>query len=437
MTVVGDLSATARSGGENSSAGRRLFLFFLGPRVIDFDTFLPTAMQLRQDRREATIRFVTFSRENYDFIRANPALMEGLRRCGSLHLMGGGGVGGWLSRMAKRALSFVRIAGWIVARPLPVLLAARPFAEFPYNLFAGIARLRRGNVILLWKSRSPDKVHHVVWQNRAKPKMRRRSPLSALAGGDADAVVYYHQDQVENVQLSDRFGRIDGVPWRTIGFPHLFPAWRQLIADEIVTERRRLRAADVPEDAELYAMFAAKPWSSTNLRSPDAVERVFRQTITALCRLRPRAVVLIRPHPLAVDEPYIRDAIAAVGSDHARLCFAHPEVMLALSRRALFNNPTNIMFTCFRAAMIDCSDYADRHYQEHGKVSLAHGYGPLFIDPRAEDFEVQLKRALDDDALFADPELGRLRDDLLARNPANLDPLMSLLRPAAPAKQVA
>ncbi len=407
--------------------GERLMFFFLGPRVIDFDTFLPTAMQLKAAEPAADIRFVTFSADNYAFIRANPTLVEGLRRCGSLHLMGSAGSASLVQRLTRRATTLLRLFGWIVRRPSPVLFGSRPFAEFPYNLFAVAASLRGGKAILLWKSRSPDQVHNIVWQNRAQPKERKRSLLGILAGRDVDAVVHYHNEQIENLQLSGKFGRIDNVPWRTIGFPHLFPKWRELIEDEIVAERKRLHAAGVPDDAELYAMFAAKTWSSVNLRSPDAVERVFLQTITTLCRLRPKAVVLIRPHPLAIDEDYIRRAIAAVSADRARLSFAHPEVLLALSRRALFNNPTNVMFSCFKAAMIDCSDYADRHYAERGRVSLAHGFGPLFIDPRAADFEAQLARALSDDVPFANPELGRLRDDLLDHNPPRLEALTGLI----------
>ena len=121
----------------------------------------------------------------------------------------------------------------------------------------------------------------------------------------------------------------------------------------------------------------------------------------------------------------------------SRLSFAHPEVLLALSRRALFNNPTNIMFSCFKAAMIDCSDYAHRHVQDHGLVSLAHGYGPLYVDPRAGDFEQKLARALEDDALFDDRELGRKRDELLKRNPPDVEALAGLFRTPPLARQAA
>ena len=62
--------------------GRRL-VFLLSDHVIDFDTYLPIAMALKRARPDFDIRFVTFSRDNYDFICANPTLVAGLEQCGT------------------------------------------------------------------------------------------------------------------------------------------------------------------------------------------------------------------------------------------------------------------------------------------------------------------------------------------------------------------
>ena len=417
---------------DGTAHGRRLILFLLSPRLIDFDTYLPTAMELQRLRPKWIIRFVTFSGENHDFIARNPTLVTGIERCGSLHYLGSEER---RHRLGTRVRSFVRLASWLLAYPRPVLLMARPFAQMPYSLLYALARFRGGRGYVLAKTRSPDVVHRIVWQNRDRPAHQRRSLLTRLLGSDVDGVIDYHADQSDNVQLAARYGRITAVPWRRIGMPHLFPAWRHLIEAEVRRERAAFVADGVPPDAEIYCMVAAKPWSAINLRTEDAIERVFHQVITALCRLRPKAVVLIRPHPKAVDEPYIGNAIETVGANRARISFAHPEVLFALSHRAIFNNPSNIMFTCFPARMIDCSDYPESHRGEFGDTSLAHGYGPVYVNPTGHDFEHRFARALSDDSVFDEPEIRGRRDKLLAESPPDLRPLLELVDNREPVRE--
>ena len=108
----------------------------------------------------------------------------------------------------------------------------------------------------------------------------------------------------------------------------------------------------------------------------------------------------------------------------------HPEVLLALSHRCFANNPTNILFAGFPGRCIDCSEYPDSHFEQFGEVSLAHGYGPLYINPLAKDFDVQLARALEDDSLFEAPELTKKKDILNQNNPPRFKALLDLLEGA-------
>lgn len=406
---------------------RRTVLFLLSPRVIDFDTFLPTAMELKAARPGWDLRFVTFEPRNADFIRRNDTFLAGLLLSGPLYCLGSPAGTGVLARWWRRVIGMVRLSVWLLRYPVPVLFAPRSFTAMPYNFLYALARLRGGSAFLLWKSSSPDRVHHIVWRNRELPSARPVTWLNRLLGRDLDGIVHYHDEQDEAIGKSDCYGRIAGVPWRRMGMPHRLPAWRRLVAAETIKEMTRLRATGVAADAELYCMFAAKPYSAVNLRGADSVERVFRQAIEVLCRRRPKAVVLIRPHPLAVDEPYIAEGIASVGRERARICFAHPEVLLAICRRAIFNNPSNIMFACYPGRVIDVSDYADSHYRDMGEVSLADGYGPLFVRPGRADFESAFIALLEDDAAFDDRATTYKREALLAANPATLTLLLRLI----------
>ena len=412
----------------------RNILFFLSPRFVDFDTYLPTAMELAMAHPEWRIRFVVFHEQNYRAILANQTMMAGLDRCGSLHFLGSGekgAVGKILSRMKGLAL----ISWRILRHGRPALFSPKPFSKGPYVLFAALARLRGGNSYLLWKRRSTDEVHEIMFQVREAPEKQSVSLLARILGRDQDAVIHYHDQQRETLDQVSAFGRIHNVPWLRIGMPHHFPAWRRFIDDQIEVEKTRLAREGVPRDAEIYTLFAAKSGSGANLGLPGAIERSFRTIVTALTRLRPDAVVLIRAHPQAMDEPYIAEAVASLGPEKAHLSFAHPEVLLALSRRCIANNPTNVLFTGFHGKSIDCSEYPEFHFKEHGEVSLAHGYGPLYINPLAKDFDVRLARALKDDSLFEAPELTEKRDCLHRNNPPRFEALLNLLEGNSPLRE--
>ncbi len=411
----------------------RNFIFFLSPRFVDFDTYLPMAMELAMGHPEWRLRFAVFNKQNYQAILANQTMMAGLDRCGSLHFLGSGRkgvVGKILSRMKGLAL----VSWWILRHGRPALFSSRAFSNSPYTLFYALARLRGGNGYLLWKRRSTDEVHRIMFQVREAPEKQPVSFLARMLGRDQDAVIHYHDQQKETLDQAASFGRIHDVPWLRIGMPHHFPAWRRFIDEQIEVERTRLALDGVPRDAEIYTLFAAKSGSGANLGLPGAIERSFGTIVTALTRLRPHAILLIRAHPQAMDEPYIAETVASLGPK-AHLSFAHPEVLLALSRRCIANNPTNVLFTGFHGKSIDCSEYPEFHFKEHGEVSLAHGYGPLYINPLAKDFDMQLARALEDDSLFEAPELTEKRDRLHRNNPPRFEALLSLLEGNSPLRE--
>jgi len=409
---------------ENSQ--QRCLLFFLGQRFLEVDTFLPTAMELAAAHPEWKTRFIVFNEQNYQAILANRTIMRGLESCGSPHFLGGG-EGSWGMKIRRRLKGFAAIAGWILRFSRPVLFSSRAFSRGPYLLFSALARLRGGNSYLLWKNRSPDEVHRIIFQVRKLPEKEPVSFLARILGRDQDAVIYYHDQQKETLDEAAAFGRIYDVPWVRIGMPHRFPAWRRFIDGQIEAERERLAQEGVPWDAEIYTLFAAKPGSGSNYGLPGSIERSFKTIMTALARIRPDAVILIRAHPLAMEEPYIKECIEEAGGGRAHMTLAHPEVLIALSRRSVTNNQTNILFSGFFGKLIDCGEYPEFHFQEHGEVSLAHGYGPLYINPLAEDFESRLARALEDDSLFEAPELTKKRDILNQNNPARFEALLDLL----------
>jgi hypothetical protein len=399
----------------------RLVVFFLGPRIIDFDTYLPTALEIATRFPETDVRFVTFSPGLLNTIQTNPTLAKAVDDTGHLHMLGGHGARSFPTRQWRRGWNLLRLLGLILIARRPVLISTRPFSDLPYSLFYIAARLKGGLSVVLAKTRSPDSVHSIVWQNREKPKSQGRSIAARMFGRDADLAVDYHDRQSENFDLALELGSARGVSRERIGFPHLLPAWRQLIEAEIAAASERFRGRPV------FAMLAAKPDSAVNLREPSSIALAFFSTLEVVFDTYPNAYVLVRPHPLAVDSDYVQEALRR-HEGQIELSRLHPEVLIALAKRTIVNNPTNVIFSCFPGRFIDVSDYAEKHYEERGPVSLAHGLGPLHIGPRWPDFEKRLKKALADDGVFDDPTLDFERTRLLEENPTDLSPFISAIR---------
>lgn len=395
-------------------------IFFVSPRIIDFDAFLPTAMQLKHERPNWDIRFVTFSKENFDFISHNPTHVEALRRTGRLYYLGWETGESAVARILLRIRTFFLVVAWLLRLSQPLILLGLPFTAEPYAMWRAIARLRAGRAVTLWKFRSPDMVLYRVRKVRKDPpKGHPPSFVAKRFTRDTDLFVHYHDEEETNIEWARPYGRLDNVDQIMIGMPHWLPAWRCLIDDQVQLARKELIDLGVPEDAELYTTFPAKVWSAESLRDKEAIVWTFLKACDAILEGRPNAFILMRPHPKAIETPYYEKVLSDSGG-RAMICLRHPEVLLRLCHRAVFNNPTNILFSCFMGKMIDVSDYHPEHYEEFGQRSLADGFGPVYINPRAPDFEALFHAALSDDELFNHPSVCRNRDRLLERNPAEI-----------------
>jgi len=413
----------------NPSAGPRQLLFFISPRPIDFDSFLPTIMELKDRRPEWEFKVVCFDPNNFEMIQKNPVLLSGLNKAATFHYCGNRSETNGGRRWLTSIRNFLWVAGWILRHANPALFLAVPFADFPYRAWHFLARLRGGKGYILFKHRSPDEMHHLMWRTRAQRGPRAKSPWSRMFGSDQDGILYYHDFQERMISDLAQLGWIEDAPCHKIGLPHLFPAWQRHIEDEVEIQRRQLVADGVPADTELFGFFPSKPGSNELLRGDDSVEWVFVQQMTALSKARPDGFVLLRPHPLAVDEAYVREGIEAFGQDRARISYAHPEVLLRLCHRCFFNNPTNLLFHCFPGRMVDCSDYPDYHFEERGETSMADGLGVVYIRPDDAKFDTRFEEILESEEPFQESETCWRLSEMLESGHPNIDALLAILEP--------
>jgi hypothetical protein len=352
-------------------------------------------------------------------------LIAGLNRCGTLTYAGTAQSKGPVRRLLRRFSAFWRIAFWIVGREGTILIHGRQFTQFPYSIFYLLNRLRGGKGFAMARIRMVDEGHHFHRRIEFQTARSKPSWMSRLVGRDCDGLIHYHDQQETYLGSYAKFGSTDWLRRTKIGLPNAFPSWRSLIAEAAETERRKLAVAGHNVE-EIYSFFAAKGYSSTHLRTLDSAVHTFKLILRTLSELRPSATILVRPHPLALREAWLKDALAAIRNPNIVVCSAHPEVMVILSRCAFANNPTNIMFTTPFGRFIDCSDYKTAHYEKAGEKSLAEGYGVIFVNPARDDFAERLRETLADEP-WSNPDIFAKRERLLAKNGPSVDQFLTWL----------
>jgi hypothetical protein len=167
------------------------------------------------------------------------------------------------------------------------------------------------------------------------------------------------------------------------------------------------------------------------MRKTDSPDRTFHQLLSTLLRLRPNCLVLLRPHPISVHDPVFQRALNEFDDPRIVVSFAHPEALIAISRRVLVNGSGNIQTTSPSGLFIDCTDYAAEHYAEFGEVSLVDGYGSILVRPDLDGFDKRLAQALDDDSLFADQKVDRKRRALAEKSAFRIEMLLARLESQA------
>jgi len=395
---------------------------------VDFDAYLPAAMALKEQRPDWQIRFLTFSRENFEFLKQNTTLMTGLHTCGTLHCADTKDGSGFLVRQMNRLRVHMMIAGWLLRFPKPLLLNSLPFCRLNLLIWFLIAKLNGGKCFVMVKHRVVDSFVLPGHRERIKTELQaRRSGLGRLMFQRYDALVHFHDQQVHTLQLYGFNDSGGGLRVISVGLQTLSPVWRQLIREQAEVERRKLSEQGLDMSRDVYSFMLSKSFKSRDMRAPDSVEFAFRLPLITLRELKPEAVILIRPHPAAVDDPFLVDTLKELDDPGMVVTLAHPEVMISLSRRTFFHVPNTVMATSYEARIVDCSEYPDSFLEERNGVPPAHGFGGIHVDPRSEDFRKRFARALEDDDAYAIGEVDAVRRELLERNPPNLAPLLQFI----------
>lgn len=405
---------------------QRVF-FFLTDRLNAVDTYVPVALEIRDKRPDWEIRFISFSAVGSDFLTRNKSLYEAMTECGDLYVYDLQG-GGRLRRILTRLRLLVGLGSAILTSRKPALLMGQRFSQFPYSLFYLMARLRGGVGGRLAKGRStddiiqPDAMKRIMSMPQGRPSRTER-----LFGRDMDLNILYHRWQVHSNYSIGCIGFEDKFETVYLGLPQGSPLWIERIDRDTARYAEELKQSGIELGAKRFTIFPAKPDADLNLCGKGATERTFAAILQHLKKHHPDATVFVRLHPIAQHVPYFAEIMKAVDHTGLIVSLAHPEVLINLSERIVVNGPTNILGTSFVGKFIDVADYSDADREARGPISLAHGYGTIFVDPRHPDFETEFERALTDDGVFADDAVFAKRKQLIDENPLRMEALLSRL----------
>jgi len=411
-----------------SKSRPRTVLFLLGQKLVDFDAYLPVAMALKEQRPDWQIRFLTFSRENFEFLRQNTTLMAGLQTCGTLHCTDNQNRSGFIFRQMNRLRVHMMIAGWLLRFSRPLLLNSLPFCRLNLLIWFLITKFNGGKCFVMVKHRVVESFILPGHRERIEPELQaRQSGLGRLMFQRYDALLHFHDQQAHTLRLYGLDDSGSGLPVVSLGLQTLSSAWRQLIREQAEVERRKLSEQGFDMSGEVYSFMLSKSFKSRDMRAPDSVEYAFRVPLITLRELKPEAIILIRPHPAAVDDPFLVDTLKELNDPGIVVTLAHPEVMVSLSRRTFFHVPNTVMATSYEARIIDCSEYPDSFLNERDGIPPAHGFGGIHVDPRSEDFRKRFSQAIEDDEAYAVGDVDAVRRQLIERNPPNLAALLQFI----------
>ena len=158
-------------------------------------------------------------------------------------------------------------------------------------------------------------------------------------------MIVYHRNQERYIGTLNRYRtRLDTMPRLTIGLPNLWPEWQVVDRSRDRTgTKRRFAARDSMSTKYIHCWrrnLSVRATCADGFGGTEFSEAILH----ALRGLRPKATLLIRPHPRAFREHWFEQAIAELGDARVRVSLVHPDALVALSRRVIAPNTSTIMF---------------------------------------------------------------------------------------------
>lgn len=400
-------------------------IFFLGPRLIDFDTSLPLAILLKSYIPELDIKFISFSKSHFNYLNMNKTLIEGVKRCGELHCFQFDKEQSTISLYLELILSNIKLVFWILTSNKPLLFSSKAYKSGMLARSFIISRIKKGKSIMVLPTRLIESCLLPEQIEEFKNKISEPSPtwINKLYGRNADGIIYFHDDQeiltsmCVTEPLNERFR------YYCAGILTTHHSWQDFInseADKYITNLNESH-----KNRRIYTIYAGKSMQSRFLKSDDSIKYSFHKVIDLLVELEPEAIILIRPHPAGMNEAFITDALERHCCSNIKIDLSHPDVQANISNRIIFTAPTNIMSTMYSGKRIDCIDYSDQSLSKFESNTPYFSYGIHYANPSSNDFREVFERLMKNELMFND--MTYKENKFIKRNMPNPEKLQNYL----------
>lgn len=379
-------------------------IFFLGPRLIDFDTLLPFALVLKDIFPKLEIMFISFSKSHYEYLEKNVTLIEGVNRCGKLYCFPIQNDQSKVLTLLKVLLSNITLSYWILISKKPLLFSSKAYKSGVFARCYLLSKIKSGRSFLVTPTRLIESCMLPEQIKEFEKKIPGATPtwINKIFGRNTDGIIYFHDEQELFTKICITEPLDEQHRYLCAGLLTTHKLWRNLIDDESNKALELFSANSKSKDMKIYTVYTGKSMQSRWLKTNDSIKTSFESVVDALIKIEPNAIILVRPHPAGMDEEFIKKIFKKYASVDIRIDLSHPDVQATISNRIIFTAPTNIMSTNYCGNRIDCIDYSDESLSEFNFDSPYSSYGVMYADPSSKEFFRVFERLIKDRTLYDD-----------------------------------
>lgn len=392
-------------------------ILFIVYQQIELDTFLPIAIELKNQNKNFDIRFFIINDE-FDSIKKSSTLNNLLKKFQ------------YSFKVKKFKNKFFQLISYNIEKIKVYLWLKRKkksIVFFPSLAWADntksinfFLKKLKSKKIFLFKSR------HVDDEVIVKDKSVRTHYVPKNTLNFFDYFIYYHNLQIDHLnQIKQILSKNTLSKLVKIGLPRLFPSWKKIIQIESKKELHNIRKK-FKNFTNIYSIIGI---TSMDLRTMKSSKKKNFNNISNLLEIikeiDPKSIILYKPHPRDKNVQLIFEKFKDINFNRFDFTYMHADVLSLISRRVFFIKPNNILTNIIKSFKIDYTDYSK--FKENKDFFIGKGYGVIKFDPNKISKKKLLNLFDDSYCLKNNKNLFIQENKLIAQNPPKINKLINLI----------
>ena len=403
------------------------FLFIINQQI-ELDTFLPVAIELKNQNKNFDIRFFIINDE-FDSIKKSSTLNNLLKKFQ------------YSFKVKKFKNNFFQLISYNIEKIKIYLWLKRKkksIVFFPSLAWSDNKSINfflkkfKSKKIFLFKNRQVD--DEVIVKSKSIRKMY--VPKNTL--NFFDYFIYYHNLQIDYLnKIKQILSKNTLSKLVKIGLPRLFPSWKKIIQIESKKELYNIRKK-FKNFTNIYSIIGITSFDLTTIKS---TKKEYFNNISNLLeiikKIDPKSIILYKPHPRDKNIQLIFEKFKDIIFNRFDFTYMHADVLSLISKRIFFIKPNNILTNIIKSFKIDYTDYSKfkenkdffdySKFKENKDFFIGKGYGVIKFDPNKISKKKLLNLFDDSYCLKNNKNLFIQENKLIAQNPPKINKLINLI----------